>query len=598
MSRLENDSHASNSAFPTPTATERTRQIEEMEQTGQTGEAGQNQQNQQTEPSQQTQHTDPSQQTQHTEPSPRRQDNGYLYDSFPVGHVARVRHQGPSGRPQIAPTALSAGGKSGGARVLAPDLTRGLLMMIMTLDHASLSLHIWQHGTGRDSEQDGRVITRWNYTTAYIVRTLTHLCAPGFTFLLGMGVVYLGRSRTKLGWGSARLARYFAVRCVVLTVVTAVLGLIVTGGKVYFMNAVLFALAVDYLLAGLLWLAMDKTEALLTRILARTSTRKSWLVGSSNQAAAGEDADDESIMQPLLRERREADTSSEAYISSWSIHNAVLLVFGAIAIFWNIWLSDDGGECKSSLSAASTSAASAAVTVTSPTNPFLRIWFWVMMQPGSRIMSGFPPMAWLSFALFGMLYGRIMTARSWTRQAAVLAHLFAAMVFAIVFVLTRVLEFGNLSTGCLRTPDQDAHPTRNPYLASPASFFYIVKYPPDVAFFAFTMAGTLLLLALFTAIPPRIAKRMSMLLDFGTSALFFYVAHMLLLFPLGAVVVMLFGHDTGVPDPMNPGQSRGVDNLFGYFAFWALVILLMRPLCAWYSRFKSTKGADSIWRFF
>ncbi|KAG5949033.1 hypothetical protein E4U53_006046 [Claviceps sorghi] len=539
-----------------------------------------------------TDETEPTEQTEQLEQTQglgpgKRQENGYLYDSFPVYDARRARLRELNDRRPI-----TAGGASGGARVLAPDLTRGLLMMIMALDHTALFLHTWQHGTGRDSEADGQIVTSWNFTTAYIVRTLTHLCAPGFTFLLGMGVVYLGRSRTSLGWTAARLARYFAVRCVVLTVVTVVFGLVVTGGKVYFLNMVLFALAVDYLLAGLLWLAMNKTEASLARFL-RTlvRTRKSWLLGSSDEAAgeaAAEAADDESIMQPLLRERRTADASYEAYVS-WSIHNAVLLALSAVTIFWNVWLSDGGGKCKSSVSAAA---------VASPAHPFLRIWFWVTNQPGSRVASSFPPMAWLSFAILGILYGRIITARSWTRQAVVVAHVSAALFFTILFVLTRVLQFGNLSTGCLQTPDQDAHPSQNPYLASPASFFYIVKYPPDLAYFAFTMAGILLILAGFTAVPPHAAKRMSMLLDFGTSALFFYVVHILVLLLLSTVVVAMFGHDTGLPGPMDPDDTKGVDSLFGYFGFWALVMLVMWPVCAWYSRFKSTKGADSIWRVF
>ncbi|KAG6006906.1 hypothetical protein E4U21_006625 [Claviceps maximensis] len=515
-----------------------------------------------------------------------RQANGYLYDSFPVYNAAHARYRASTGRPQITGSALAAGAgaKSGGARVLAPDLTRGLLMVLMGLDHAVMILHTWHHGTGRAPEEDGQVITRWNTTLVYIVRTLTHLCTPGFTFLLGMGVVFLGRSRTNLGWTPARLARYFVVRCVVLTVLTVPTGLFVTGGKIYFMNAVLFSLAVDYLLAGLLWMAMNKTESLLTRILVRKT---------SNEGVSDDAADDESIMQPLLGERGETDISHEAYIS-WSVHNAALLVLAAITIFWNIWFSDNGGECKSS----PTASTSVTVTNTSPTNPLLRIWFWTLTRPDLHIISGFPPMAWLSFAILGILYGRLTTAGSWPRQTVVLAHLCAAIVFAILFVLTRVLQFGNLSTGCLRTPDQDAHPSQNPYLASPASFFYIIKHPPDVAFFGFTMAGIMLILALFTALPLRVAKRLSMLLSFGTSALFFYVVHMLALYFPGILVVALFGHDTGVPDPLDPSLTRGVDNLFGYFAFWALVTLAMWPMCAWYSRFKSTKGADSIWRLF
>jgi uncharacterized membrane protein len=518
-------------------------------------------------------------------------DNGYLYDSFPGYNTDSARAS--NGRLTIPSAASGATGKSGGTRALAPDLLRGLLMMIMAFDHAALALHTWEHGTGRVSEADGQIVRNWNYTTAYIVRTLTHLCGSGFTFLLGMGIVYLGRSRTKLGWSPMRLARYFAVRCLVLTVVTVVFGYSVSGGRFWFMNAVLFALAVDYLLAGLLWLAMSKTEVLLTGFI--SSMRKRWCDFATNSTTTPDDSDDDGATQPLLRERESTTRagtreSSDAHLS-WSIHNILLLVLSIVTIFWNIWLSDDGGVCSADKKDIST-------TVTSPSNPFLRVWFWVMMEPGSHIMSGFPPMAWLSFAILGILYARIMTARPWTRQASVLGHLCAALCFFVLFVLTRILHFGNLSEGCLQTADQAHHPKQNPYLASVASFFYVVKYPPDVAFFALTMAGNLVLLAAFTAIPPTIGKRFTILLDFGTSALFFYIVHMLALFGFGALVVSLFGHDTGIADPMNPENSNGIDNLLGYFGFWAAMMLLLWPVCRAYSRFKSTKGADSLWRFF
>ncbi|KND86118.1 hypothetical protein TOPH_09258, partial [Tolypocladium ophioglossoides CBS 100239] len=152
--------------------------------------------------------------------------------------------------------------------------------------------------------------------------------------------------------------------------------------------------------------------------------------------------------------------------------------------------------------------------------------------------------------------------------------------------------------GCLQTPAHERRPGANPYLVSPASFFYVVKYPPDVAFWALTMAGNLFLLALFGAVPVRVARRLTLLLDFGTTALFFYIAHMLLVFLLAGVLVALFGHDTGVTDPMNPDDSQGIDNLFGYFGTWALALLALWPVCRLYSRFKSGKPADSLWWFF
>ncbi|POR34802.1 Uncharacterized protein TPAR_04993 [Tolypocladium paradoxum] len=513
-------------------------------------------------------------------------ENGYRYDSSLVyDRAADV--EASSARPNQA-NASAGATKPTGTRALAPDLLRGLLMMLMALDHTAMALHAWPHGTNRDSESDGSPVWRFNSATAYLVRTLTHLCGAGFTFLLGMGVVYLGRSRSRLGWSPLRLLRYFAVRAAVLTVVTVVFGFAFTAGQVWFLNIVLFALAVDYFLAGLLWLAFDRTEGLLAEQLTRMMKR-------SGDPTAGEGE-----VRPLLEHRHagEASAANRAASLSWHIHNAVLLALSVVTILWNIWLSENHGHCEASSSTLTTwmqrRTAGAAASV--PQNPFARIWFWPVM--GGRVVSGFPPMAWLSFAILGLLYGRIVVARTWNPRTLAAGQAIAGLLFAVVFVLTRVLRFGNLSEGCLQTPEHEKHPDTNPYLVSPASFFYIVKYPPDLAFWAMTMAGNLLLLALFGAVPVRIAKRFTMLLDFGTTALFFYIAHLLLVFLLARILVGLFGHDTGVADPMNPDNSRGIDNLFAYFGTWALAMLILWPICRLYSRFKSGKPADSIWRFF
>ncbi|KAK7419836.1 hypothetical protein QQZ08_010670 [Neonectria magnoliae] len=478
-------------------------------------------------------------------------------------------------------------------RALAPDLLRGFLMLAMALDHTALALNAWEHGTGRTTEADGAVVGRWNRPAAYAVRTLTHLCAPGFTLLLGVGVAYLGRARTRLGWAPGRIARHFAVRGAALTLVNTVLGLLVTGGRVWFVNFVLFALAVDYFLAGALWLAVARTEPWLARAVA----------GLLPEDVA-EDAD-----EPLLPPEREGERPTRAAAASWHIHNALLFVFAVVTIWWNIWLSPSGGHCQPQSSASMTlhefSAAAAATAADGPRlpstpavseSPFLGIWFWVVQT--DHVMSAFPPLAWLSFAVLGLLYARVDLARPWSRRAILLGHCLAGLLFSLLFVLTRALRFGNLSEDCLHTPDHDAHPQRNPYLASVQAFLYVVKYPPDVAFWAFTLAGNFFLLALFGGLPVRIGKRLTLLLDFGRAALFFYVVHLFMVFIVGAILVPLLGHDVGIPNPQDPDKSMGIDNVWAYLAIWGTCMLLLWPVTRWYSRFKSTKPVDSIWRFF
>ncbi|KAI1033174.1 hypothetical protein LB505_010573 [Fusarium chuoi] len=499
----------------------------------------------------------PSAQSSHDDPTDRRPD--VSYGSFPSDTPLPSKPTQPS------------------TRALAPDLLRGLLMLLMAMDHMALALNTWAHGTGRETEMDGVPIKRWNRTPAYIIRTLTHLCAPGFTMLLGIGVVYLGRSRKKLGWSSGRIARYFFIRAFVLTAVNVVLGWVVTVGKVWFMNFVLFSLAVDYLLAGLLWVAMDFTEPWLAKqIPSKSSDESEVLLGGSESSDFGETV-------------------------SWHVHNALLAVLGVVTIWWNIWLSPTHGHCtvddhSSSLTILSAGQPGATDSPAISHNPWFGIWFWTTLT--ERVQSVFPPMAWVSFAILGLLYARIDVARTWNSRVAALCNTAAGIFFLIIFVLTRVLHFGNLSEGCLQTPEHIAHPDQNQYLVSVQSFFYIMKYPPDVAFWAFTLAGNLLLLAVFGGIPTSVARRFTMLLDFGRAALFFYLAHLFFVFIFGGVMVGWFGHETENHGQMDPDSKRGIDNVFAYLAIWGLSMLLLWPLVRWYGRFKATKPADSIWRFF
>ncbi|KAF6818843.1 hypothetical protein CPLU01_13193 [Colletotrichum plurivorum] len=462
-------------------------------------------------------------------------------------------------------------------RALAPDLLRGLLMAFMALDHNQVGLNGWPHGTSFNTpEADSAIVTGWNWWMAYAVRTLSHLCAPGFTFLMGMGVAYFGRSRSRLGWSAARMARHFVVRGIVLTLVSVGMGFILTQGQVWFLNVVLVALAVDYVLVGLLWLLIARTEPALAAVLdglVKHEGERTPLLFHTGHGTAP----------------RKPSPSAERI--SWHAHNLALLVLAFITIWWNHWLSPTGGSC------ASTAHVDIPATGSTASN-FWHFWFFEIMSP--RVVSPFPPLAWLSFAIMGLLYARVVLTRPRAVSEQVSGHAAAAVVFASLFVLTRLLRVGNLSDGCLQTPDQAGSAEgSNPYLASAASFFYIVKYPPDFAFFSFTLAGTFTLLAAFTAIPQKTAERYGfVLLAFGQSALFFYVTHMVVLFSGVGLLLHFFGHDTGLPPPMDGRPPIGVDNLWLWWANWAAVMVIMYPLCRWYGAFKKTRSADSVWRFF
>lgn len=118
-----------------------------------------------------------------------------------------------------ATAAVSAAGRLG-----ALDSLRGLIMVIMALDHASGFIprvhgsEFWTGPWTRYSQTD------WVLgPLAFLSRFITHLCAPGFFFLMGASMTLFAASRRRIGWGTARITRYFALRGFVLLLVNQIL---------------------------------------------------------------------------------------------------------------------------------------------------------------------------------------------------------------------------------------------------------------------------------------------------------------------------------------------------------------------------------------
>ncbi len=99
-----------------------------------------------------------------------------------------------------------------GERLLPLDAIRGLILFLMALDHANFFVSR-MHPTG---EFWGIPLPGYESLWAFLTRVLTHLCAPGFFFLLGIGMVLFMQSRTRLGWSRARISRFFLKRGVLL----------------------------------------------------------------------------------------------------------------------------------------------------------------------------------------------------------------------------------------------------------------------------------------------------------------------------------------------------------------------------------------------
>ncbi|KAL9633082.1 MAG: hypothetical protein Q9204_003543 [Flavoplaca sp. TL-2023a] len=468
-------------------------------------------------------------------------------------------------------------------RALSPDLLRGLLMVLQAIDHCSVSQGAWRHGVALESEQDGTIVKEWNDPVPWTARMLTHLCAPGFMFLLGMGIVYFGRSRSKLGWSSWQMVKHFAIRAFVLAAVNELLFTLPFGrGRIIILNIVLLALAVNYLLAGLIWLAVNASERAFSSLLGSIYTSSS------------DDEAEQSLLRDEMGHTSTKSISAWAVRCSWHIHNAVLLAITIITIAWNSWLSPHHGHCPNNTIPGYSGP-------TQPNSTTLGPWFdfWFLNVQYKHVISPFPPLAWLSPAILGLLYGRIILSRTWKPYTINASNALFGVFLMLLFVLTRLLHIGNLSEDCLRMPEQLASPTGNQYLLSFRSFFYIIKYPPSFAYMTFTMSLNFLLLAFFGALPKKVARRIPTLLTFGQSALFFYILHLLLYFGMAILVKQWFGRELDHVDPMTGKPAIGTEGEPAVmWITWLLGLAILWPLCRWYGRFKSTKGVNSVWRFF
>jgi uncharacterized membrane protein len=138
------------------------------------------------------------------------------------------------------------------------DALRGLIMVLMALDHANHFI-AQQHSSG---EYWGGRFPIYHDALAFLTRLVTHLCAPGFFFLMGVGMVLFAQSRRKQGWSEWAIVRHFLIRgglviALQLLVVNRAWELSAGGWGLELYIGVLFALGGTMILGSLLlWLKL------------------------------------------------------------------------------------------------------------------------------------------------------------------------------------------------------------------------------------------------------------------------------------------------------------------------------------------------------
>lgn len=151
-------------------------------------------------------------------------------------------------------------------RLISLDALKGIIMAIMAIDHCAYFV-----ARAHPFEYWGIALPQYHGILPFLTRAITHPCAPGFFFLMGMGIILFVENRRRKGWSETKITWHFALRglllvCVQLIIVNPawLIGLVTSNvddslsqipggsGPVYFLFGVLFGLGAAMIICSLL----------------------------------------------------------------------------------------------------------------------------------------------------------------------------------------------------------------------------------------------------------------------------------------------------------------------------------------------------------
>jgi len=380
------------------------------------------------------------------------------------------------------------------------DLVRGLVMIIMALDHirdfflkvSSASADtITLDPTNPASTTPALFFTRW----------ITHFCAPTFLLLTGVSAYLYGQKRSK-----NELSLFLLKRGVFLVLVEMI---VITMG----------------------WTFNPLYNLIILQVI--------WAIGASMI-----------VMALLIR---------LPYIAILSI--GLLIVFGH-NLLDNPSISD---PLKGGMLADLTYFGHFAV-YNIDSNHFIIIIYSFL--PWTGVMA-------IGYCL-GKWYGKAMDPQK--RRKLLFGTGLAVVVF---FIALRFLNvYGD--------PSQWSSQPRGA-LYTLFSFLNTTKYPPSLLFLCMTIGPVLMLLSVAEQWQNKFT---SVLNVFGRVPMFYYILHFYIIHTMVVIVFYMQGYGSNdIVTPNVPFLFR--PPTFGYplsvlYLIWAIVILILYPLCKWYDKYKST----------
>jgi len=191
---------------------------------------------------------------------------------------------------------------------------------------------------------------------------------------------------------------------------------------------------------------------------------------------------------------------------------------------------------------------------------------------------GYPLVPWIAIMSLGFAIGVVFTWPAERRRSFLLRAGLASV--AAFFVLRMLNVYG----------DPFRWSARPNAAFTILSFMNVTKTPPSLLFVLITIGPALLFLRWADSSTPRLLRPA---LTIGRVPMFYYVAHFLVIHLFVTVEALVrYGSASIVtqsptPDRFPFTQPPGWPaSLPMVYAAWALVVVLLYPLCRWYGRYK------------
>jgi len=379
---------------------------------------------------------------------------------------------------QSAPAALTIAQRRGAVRIATIDWMRGLVMLLMVIDHASMAFdgsHL-----SEDSAMYPEAATMALPAAEFFTRWITHLCAPTFVFLAGTALALSVERKVARGANAWEIDKQILTRGAIIALLDPT---IVSLGSGRWVFQVLLAIGLSMMCMALL--------------------------------------------------RRLSSAALMGFGLAW-------FAVGEIITGW-VWHPPGPSSIPAAVLVATYGTASMVIK--------------------------YPLVPWLAMMMFGWAFGRylIRFGLGESRRSPAALLLVAGAGSLVTFAIVRYAAgYG----------DMFLHRADNSW----QQWLHVSKYPPSITYTGLELGLLCVTLAALMTFERRIGFRPNgILLVFGQTAMFFYLAHRLAF----EIPATYFG-------------LRGAGDLTTTYAVSAVAIVALYPACLWYRTFKAAHPASIL----